>query len=779
MRGRAGLLDRLGELERRDRTAQVRLALAEAEFRLAIDPATASGEAAERLRRSIAHDPFSAKARLHLGRVLHRDGRRWSALGAYREAHRLAPANPRVPLLAGLALLDLGKPEREIGAALLLALAAADPAAVTEAMADVDALLESRPGDHAPPGKRKKRSTVPDGAPVAVWRGLLQDQLARKTPTTSWVRSYLGAAPAAADGEVAEVCTAAVLLLAAGMEPADVRDAVRARVARDAGHPAVRMLTAVLGLVKHEDATFAAEAARLVGSRLVPVAVVCALQFMRSDPDRVDAITAVRHLDRYPAELREHACLRELRIAVLDAHARRAWSLDRFDEAAVLWRATVAIDPYRPAVAVNVALIATRTRSAGYAEAWEHAAELPYLHAAALAEPTHLADDRVALHRALAEQALRHSGSLDPTGADIASWVADGDAVETWLSHWDLYYVNARLRFRSPVHLLGAASDADPDALTEARDILLRHLDGSIGTKDWAGASQFCEYARERVTRAWRHAADVPGADQHREAEQKAADALLDEAKRRVLTLHHLSIALRQGTSARHRRLLCSIARHEFLLPIGRLHARCVEQGTLDGKVHLAEILDLAAAQFAGGWDSTAPADPRDTRRMLADLEVVRAAAPGFAGIHVPYVRLLTWSDRAAEAYAAAVTALDLAGDPTDRTVDEDVLDRRSRICDLLTVLVDDIARTDLDRELPGADDALVVYRRAMTRHAISVVPVIAVADRLAGTGKAANIQRAEQILSDRLGVARSERQRTWLRRELRRLRGLRREGRP
>jgi hypothetical protein len=639
--------------------------------------------------------------------------------------------------------------------ALLGAVAGGDPAAVATAMAEVDGLLQSPPGRSGPAAGRRRRPSIQDGAPVVLWRGLLYEQIARKPPTGSWVRAFLRARPALDDDEAttSEVCMAAVILLVSGAEPGDVRGALPGLAEpAAAGHPAARMLAAVLTLAETDDDEFGRAAASLAQSRIVPIEVVCALQFTRSDPDRVDALTAVRHLDRYPAAVREHACFRELRIAVLDAHARRAWSLERFDEAGILWRATMPIDPYRTEVAINLALMATRTRSPAYAAAWERAAELPYLHAVAAADTGYLADDRLALHRALTEQSRHQPDGRDPSGGDLLRWVADGDAVEVWLRQWDLYYVNSRLRFRSPVHLLGAAADAGPDALIEARDVLLRHLDGSIGEQDWAGATLFCALARDRVMRAWRQARDQPDSDPHRETEQAAADELLNEAKRRVLLLHSLSIALRKGTSARHRRLLCAIARRECLLPVARLHELCVAQKAFSGKVHLTTILELATAEFGAAW-TTEPADPADTRRMLADLEATRRAAPDQAGIWVPYGRLLAWSDRGAEAYAGVAEAVNGKRNPATGDDSPAV-----RIHDYLLALVDDLVATELERELSGRDgepdNPVAAGRRAMARRPLSVVPAVVTARALAGTGEPAKVAEAVRILSDRLRAA-------------------------
>jgi hypothetical protein len=762
-RDRAGLLDRVADLEQHSRSPQVRLALSEAELRLALIPGTPPEEAIERLRRSIAHDPFSATAHLHLGRVLHRDARRWAALAAYRRAYALTPGTARVPLLMASALLDLGEPESEVAAALFAAAAGGDPAAIDAAIAEFDALAAGTeaPDGAAKPARRRRRQAVAADLnvvdlPVEVWRARLAEQASRKPPNAAWARRYLLAAPSGDEGP-SEIATAAVLMLACGTAPQDVREALAEVDDRlPASHPAVRMLIAALDLAGRDRDAFAAEAVRLIGARIVPAEAVCALHFARFGPDRLDAVEAIRMLDEYPEELRAVPCFAALRIAVLDAYAHRAWKADRLDEAGLLWRATIPVDPFGVAVAIDLALLATRTRSAAYGQAWERAAELLYLHAAGHGDAAHLVDDRVALHRSLAEQSLRQSGGDDPSIEEITRWIAAGDAVEVWLRHWDLYYLNARLRFRSPWHLLGVEPGAGLEALAAARDLMLRHLTDTVGAQEWAGAETFCELARRRLTRA---CAEAAGGDQYAAREQPEADRLLDEAKRRVLVLHKISIALRGEKSARHRRLLCAVVRHEFALPLDRLHDLCVEQEVLACDVRLAEILEQSAAEFAADWEDSVPAGLPDPQRMLADVEAVVRAVPDRPGLRVPHARLLMWTGRPADAYASAAEAL-----PDGR---DEARPLRIRVRDLLTRLIDDVAWADI--EGTKGSDAVAIGHDAMARYPLSVAPVITVARALAADG---DPDQAVALLSDRLRDVDTDGQTRALRGAVRGLRG-------
>ena len=738
--------DRGAEPGRRASAGDLRLALAEAEFRLAVLPGTEPAEAIERLRRALRHDPYAAKAQLHLGRLLHRGGRRWSALGAYREARRAAPRSRRAPLLMAGALLDLGRAERAVATGLLVGLARDDDAAVDEAVARFDELVErARAAGGGEPGTRgpKHRPARPPGSEVLaaarppVWDALLAEQVARKPPAAAWVRDYLHAGVDPGTG-----AAAAAVLLACGADPAAVRDAPGAAASPE--DPAGRVLAAALELAEAGSAAgFVALAARLVTARRLPAELACTLHFTRWAAGDEDVVEALALLGGYPPELRALDCFRELRLAILGTRAERAWAAERYDEAGVLWQAMTVLEPDDPDTAVNLAMLATRNRSSGYRPAWERVAELLYAAAARTGDLGHRAADRVALHRAHSWQSLRSAGDDQPDDDGLRRWIADGDAVGVWLREWDLYYLNARLGFRSPGHLLGIAARAGDEAAAAARDQLVRHLDAAVGGRGWSGAAAFERLARESIERAY--AAREP--DAHREAEQEAADDLLGEALRRALLLRRLADELAPVTATRPRELACAVLRHLFVLPVDALDRHCAERGLIASDERLIALLDNAAAEVAARWTGTTASGPGDFGRMLADVETAATAAPSSVGLAVPHARLLLWTGRAAEAYAKAAGALPRAG--TDR------------MRDALAAVLDDAAGQRLEARTDGQDDRaeLATARALMAEFPLSVTPRIAVARLLSRRG-GQSVVEAARLLTDGARAAASPGQR-------------------
>lgn len=740
-RDRESLLRRLDKLGRppeerggRESAGDVRLALAEAEFRLAVLPDTEPAEAIDRLRRALRHDPYSAKAHLHLGRLLHRGGRRWSALGAYREARRAAPRSSRAPLLMACALLDLGRAERAVATGLLVGLARGDGDAVDEAVARFDELVARSRAAGGEPGTRgkKQRTVRPPGsevlaaAPPPVWDALLAEQVARNPPAAAWVRDYLHPGVDSSTG-----AAAGAVLLACGADPAAVRDAPGAAAPPE--DSAGRVLGAALELAEVDSAgEFVTLAARLVMARRLPAELVCVLHFTRWAAGDEDVVEALALLDGYPPELRALDCFRELRLAILGTRAERAWSAERYDEAGVLWQAMTVLAPDDPDTAVNLAMLATRNRSSGYRSAWERVAELLYAAAARTGDLGHRAADRVALHRAHSWQSLRSAGDDQPDDDGLRRWIADGDAVEVWLREWDLYYLNARLGFRSPGHLLGIPARTGDEEAAAARDQLVRHLDAAVGGRGWNGAAAFERLARESIERTY--AAREP--DTHRESEQEAADDLLGEALRRALLLRRLADELAPVTAARPRELACTVLRHLFVLPVDALDRHCAERGLIASDERLLALLDNAAAEVAARWTGTTASGPGDFGRMLADVRTAATAAPSSVGLAVPHARLLLWTGHPAEAYAKAAVVLPRAG--TDRMRDG------------LAAVLDDAAEKELEARTDGQDGKVVLAtaRALMEEFPLSVVPRIAVVRQLNRRGDE-SVGEAARLLTD------------------------------
>ncbi len=745
IRDRAALLAKVAGLEREPRSPAVRLALAEAEFRLALLPGAATAEAIERLRRALGHDPYAAKAELHLGRLLQRSGRRWEALAAYRRGYRLAPANRRIPLLAAAALLDLGRPERELGAELLIAVVRDDQAAIDAAVTRFDTVVDQqKPAADEPVGpsraaRGKRAVPTPDllgrAAPSA-WRALLHEQLVRKPPADKWVTAYVGAGVGPEESAVA-----ATLLLGCGAPPAAVRSALAAgSSAPAADHPAARMLAATLDLAADTDpGEFVRRAAALLEGRWLPPELVVALHFERwGDRDVLDGLAL---LEGYPAPVRELDCFRELRIAVLDGPARKAWADGRFDEAATLWRAMIRLDPDRADTALNLAMHASRSRSPAYRPAWDRVAELLYQEAVAAGEADRRLADRIALHKAHSTQSMRTAGSDHPDDDALGRWIGDGDAVEVWLREWDLYYLNARLRFRSVALLLGSAGDDSPADVAQARRVLLRHLDAAFARPGRPGGAAYAVLAQQRVAAA---------TDGGPPGDRTAFEDLEREALDRALLLRRVLWNLGGVSSSLPRlRQAAATLRHLFLLPLPALERRCAELGLIATDETLTAILDVSAGAVTQRWPAASPAGESEVAALLSGVETAYRAAAEPVGLAVPYGRLLLWNGRPAEAYAAAARALGVVG-------------ATEWMRDLLAAVADDAGAAAL-KELTGGPDDGPGVRVLLRAYPLSTTVRAEVADRLARLGGEAHFDEAAHLLSAAAREAPAERMRSRL----------------
>lgn len=531
------LREAIADLSGRPDTPQVRTALAEARFRLAVDPGTTPAEAIELLDAAAQADPFQPKVFLHLGRLLHRDGRYFAALREYRRAAELVPDSRRVQLLIAQAQLELGKAEQKQGRAVLTA--------------------------------------------TNAWLLALKDQLSQPKPSRAQVTACLDLGAGADPAEYAQAC---LLVLVNGESPAKVRDLAAAN-RRDT--PAGRMLDAVLELVEARDpATFVTTAVR--HEKTLPIELVCWAHFTKFEG--LNALDALQLLGSYPDDFRAQECFRELEIAVLDACARRAWAEERLHEAGLLWRETIPLDPHRVPVAINLALLAARTRSPqDYGPAWARLAELLYLHAAGAGDVQLMLDERTTLHRAISQNIRqRHVlGRETPDDEQILTWLADPEALEVWLREWDCYYLNARLGFRSPAYRLGAPTAA-------ARDALVRHIDTELRPRGWSGINTFCDLA---ITSLQTHRQD-----DYRELEKPRADALLTEAFRHAMLLRRMLLALADDETGYRLPQGLVIARHLFALPWQAFGPQVVERGLLDPDVDLVGLFEVALIHLASRW---------------------------------------------------------------------------------------------------------------------------------------------------------------------------------
>ncbi|MDR3719716.1 MAG: hypothetical protein P4K98_13015 [Bryobacteraceae bacterium] len=551
--GRERLLDVLDRLQRPgELTGGQRLALSEAEFRLAALPGASPSEAIARMGHAIALDPLHPKLHYHLGLLRHRAGDLYGAVCAYRQALQLAPGSKRALAHMALAMTAMqGKPKK-LGRDFLDALWAGS--GVDSALKKVESWIrnESTAGNAADENKRSNGDkgaeaesrhndveSEPSHSLEGRWHGLsriyLLDLLCRPKVSDTQLRGCLDAV-GKCPGEAAQAARAVFALLpplADGISESGV----------NGSDGALRgMAQALLGLQRENDGKrFVELAARAAVDGAAPDEWLCVLHYRRFGPDgplpRKDALEL---LTFYPADIAARPAFRELRIAVLDEYARRAYSEESYAPARILWREAYSIDPRRTALAHNLALCGARMRSMeDYASAWPRAVELRYMEAAAARDISLGEDERARVHQAVASQACasympqEHGSAKD---LDYPKWAADRVAVKTWLSEWDLYYVNARLAFRSPVHRLAIARDATPEAQALAKQSLLTLIE--IGSRRFpAGARRAATaLARESVEQADRLAAlNIERArDRYYALEAKAAEKLQVECVQRV-----------------------------------------------------------------------------------------------------------------------------------------------------------------------------------------------------------------------------------------------------
>jgi len=713
---RRRLLAAIATLEEREREPRVRLALAEAEFRLAVTPGTDPTEAIERIRRAITHDPFLPKLYLHLGRLLQRSGKYRPAVHEYRHAIRLAPSNRRAHLLLALALLELDDAEQALGRTLLEGVSRDSAEDLRTAVADLDALFrQQRSGGAA---KSAKGKTPPRPVPTGkqsddarssgIWRLSLIEQLSRSKPIRRQIDAQLqtGAARAADEDGGVEYATACLLLLATGETVNQTRALMKtAGLDRRPPDAVSAVLDAALDLAAIEGpAAFVATAAGHAERGTLPPELVCWLHFSKFGPAcALGADTVLRLLDDYPESFRRDGCFAELKLAVLDEYARAAWASERFDRAKLLWQEAAALDPYRVPLAINLALLATRTRSReDYASAWARVAELLYLHAAGAGDVQPLLEERRALHLVLSQQGRqRHcpaSSAQDlPDRKQLVDWVADTDTFEIWLREWDLYYLNVRLSFRSPVHVLGVPRDASDEDVEAARDILLRHLGDALADRPWAGIAAFRDLAEDKIADAFERASDgvERARDPYYEVEKPDADALAEEALGRGILLRNVVLALVGRGRAADLRIGCAIARHEFTLPWLALKPICVGRGLIDERIDLVKLFEGDLAALASRCVDPEPRSPKDWSARLGALDECQALLPNSLDIRWLRCEALDGAERAEDAYAAAVEALELPIPDDDKDPDHTRILRAH-----LVTLIDNIALLQLPEPL-------------------------------------------------------------------------------
>lgn len=703
-----------------------RVAISEAYFRLVILPGTELPDALIYIQKAIEYDPFHPKLFFHLGRLLHRTGDYQGAIQAYREALRHAPTSHRAYVHLAIALLELEENEKTLGRSILETLMRGDEAKLPEHLAAVDESIRAQRSTAA--GKKRQpvtRLATPQGqgspgplptAPSCRWQGVwrlsLVELLSRQKLIPKQIDKQLevGANFLKDDQGVAEYAVACLFRLLCGESLRETtKEVLRllegGEAKRHAEHAAVRLVTATATLAAVEaPEEFVARAAEALQADALPAELICYLHYDKYGPQHSHALDeSLRLLDAYPERLRQHDCFRELRIAVLEGYARRAWSDERIEQAKLLWRETIPLDPHRIAVAHNLALAAARTRSLDdYNSAWERSFELRYLYAAAAGDVQVLLEERRVMHLSFVQQSERRyqdfSKAADPDQQkkeNIEAWLADRDAFTTWLREWDLYYLNSRLRFRSPVHLLGVPRDATADTVTEARDNLLRHIDVSLRTQHWGGIKTFCELADGLVKGAAERANDLVARtrDPFYEEEKAEADALTQETlKRGFLLGQDVLSSLASGSEAQRIAVAATVGHRLFALPWKILQPSCAARGWIPLDLDLTEYFE---DRFLGTVYSAQkePQSEREGAQMLSALDEYIRILPHRIELRPARCKLLLSSKKNEAAYNSALDALPLVAQ-----VEEE--ERAKSFEAILLNLVDKAAQEELPQRI-------------------------------------------------------------------------------
>jgi len=713
---RSRLLDAIQWLEKSDESSALRrIALAEAEFRLAILSGTDLQESIERLREAIVHDPFHPKLFFHLGRCLYQNGEFRDALQAYRRAVQLAPASHRACVHLALTLLELDEVEKNIGRALLDALARGAEHELAKQIAELDDLIR----DRFTPSKEKKSQGLAKRKPTeskggdskqpavpcrwnGIWRLSLVEQLSHPNPIRKQIDKHLDTGAKSVNDQtgVAEYATACLFLLLGGDSPKDIAAMLEGeKLKPHAEHPAVGSVRAAVALrVVTSPKQFVECAEENLRKETLPLELVCLLHYSMYGPtSSLSAVQALELLDTYPQPVQNTDCFRELRLAVLDGYARKAWSEEDFALAKVLWRETIALDPNRVAVAHNLALLAARMKSRDdYIPAWNRAVELRYLIAAAASDIRVTLEDRMIMHLSFAQQSQqRYCGPSKPGGeppkdGELEAWIADRGALDVWLREWDLYYLNSRLRFHSPVHLLGVPRDASPQMIADARDALLDHIRVSLGSQSWVGIKAFCELANALVTQASERASNTieRARDPYYEHEKNDADALAKGAIDRGFLLHRMISALVKNPSAKDVHVGAAIARRLLALPWKILQPICADRGLIERDLDLVKVFESHLLALAAG-DNSEPKTAQESLQRLAAVDECIAVLPHRVELRVIRCRLLLAAGKDFDAYSSALDALASISSIEDkeeaRTIEHN-----------LTVLVDNAALSEL-----------------------------------------------------------------------------------
>jgi len=678
-RKREKILAAIQALEERPMQVDTLIALGEAYFRLGTLPDAELTEAARALRQAAKYDPYSPKMPFHLGRVLWLSGDFPGAVRAFQETIKLAPQSQRAYLHLALALIEMEDAEREIGRAILDALSRGSDVDLLEQRGVLDEHMKNREkADGKPPAAQRRKKREGSGEKTdgelrwasarLVW---IVDQLSRPAPNMRAVSRVFNDL-AGKNGGQTDAAIVSLLMLA----DADACGSVKALCAEnhllEGDTPPAKMLAKALELSEVEDpAAFVEQAGKAVLAGSIPLALAGFIHYNRFGPkSELKAAEAVRLLERYPEQIQRDPFFTELRLAVLDGYAYSAYTAQRFRNAHLLWESARELDSNRVDVAHNLALVSTYLPSVDdYQRDWQRAIELRYQLAAALEDIETYSQDRIAIHQGFTRQSMtRHCDASAPLSTQddaYPKFIADRTSIATWLEEWDLYYVNSRLQFRSPVHRLGVARDASPEEIEEARAALGKMIDASLSGKPWAGIKLFCELANERVKQAAELALDdlERGRDPYYNTEKSQAESLANEVLERSITLikmlQYFLKELQEGRSLTggEMRLAADMVRSYMLFPRDFLHKLQLSKGITDEEHRLDEVvLNYITNILLAGSDQE-ESESASKERMNA-FESLSPYLPDTPQIQVARIRMLSAAKEYRKAYDLSVKTI-------------------------------------------------------------------------------------------------------------------------
>jgi hypothetical protein len=108
----------------------------------------------------------------------------------------------------------------------------------------------------------------------------------------------------------------------------------------------------------------------------------------------------------------------------------------------------------------------------------------------------------------------------------------DAATFKTWLREWDLWYLNSRLRFRSPIHLLGVRLDCSDEDAETGSNTFVRQFARALCGRQWAGAGLFQHLTEQLAAEAVERAKNplMRKRDPYTESEAESARELESEA---------------------------------------------------------------------------------------------------------------------------------------------------------------------------------------------------------------------------------------------------------